>query len=434
VNALVRNLDDDSETRIRARYVIAADAGKTIGPALGIRMVGADNVATYVSVHFAADLSKYISEQDAVMRVIFHPRDSCATMRVGALLTLGPDHWDGRSEEWAVSWADPPSESEETPDRDEILKRVRKFLKIDVPIDVRFVSRWALGATIADRFRSERLFLIGDAAHKHSPNGGLGLNSGIQDAHNLCWKLALVLRGRAGEALLDTYESERRPVVTANGERALFGATNSMIAIGSLGALPNAPDDNETQFQRLLADDFDGARRRQRMHEVFRITRGEYAGHDQELGFTYPVGAVLDDGSPAAVRDVMGSVYTPTTRPGSRLPHAWLQRDGRVVSTHDLVPVDGFLVLTGAQGDGWKAAARLLAAQAGVAVAGYRIGGAGADLTDPGGAWREVCGIDEGGVLLIRPDGHVAYRAATNHPNPAEALRAAFRKAVAVHV
>ena len=115
----------------------------------------------------------------------------------------------------------------------------------DVPMKIHKITRWSVDAVMASAFRAGRVFLLGDAAHRHPPTGGLGLTSAIHDAQNLCWKLALVLDGHASPALLDTYQDERRPADERNAQRSLENALNHFEVAAALGVDPgNTPDQN----------------------------------------------------------------------------------------------------------------------------------------------------------------------------------------------
>jgi 2,4-dichlorophenol 6-monooxygenase len=266
--------------------------------------------------------------------------------------------------------------------------------------------------SVADKYRDGRVFIAGDAAHKHPPSGGYGLNSGIQDAHNLAWKLALVLNGKAPMSLLDSYEPERRPVAMRNAAVSSFGLQNHGVMLSVMGMGVGVPPEiNEANVVRLLSDTSEGVTRRARVKAASAVQRADYQGHDMDLGFNYPVGAVVDDGSPPPQRDPLGSVYTPTTRPGSRLPHVWLNRGGATVSTHDLLPQGGFLLLTSASGHDWCAAAQKVATANNVRIEAIRVGESEGDALDPSGAWARASEVEPGGAVLVRADGHVGFRA-----------------------
>ena len=428
VTATVRDLDGGEDVEIRCQYLIGADAGRTVGPQLGVSMQGPTGMANFVSVWFSADLSSYLTDTDSVMRVIFPPGQVGAGKYTCVLVAYGPDRWDGHSAEWGIGLMRSPDDPEAL-DEVSIVPVMREFLKLDVPIEVHNVTNWQLETTIADRFSEGRVYLMGDAAHKQTPGAGLGLNSAIQDAHNLAWKLALVLKGKAPESLLASYEVERRPVITENVAWSMFALTNHLLIVQAMGVnLAAPPEGNEAAISQLLSDTRTGASQRARLAEVFRTQRVEYQAHDMEMGFNYPVGAVVDDGSPAPWRDPMGSDYRPTTRPGCRLPHAWLDRDGTRCSTHQLIPVGGMLALTsdGPAGQHWREAAEKVSLEIGVPVRSVRVGPQG-DWFDLGRKWIELREVGTDGIVLVRPDGHVGFRAAQLAPDPAETLASAVR-------
>jgi 2,4-dichlorophenol 6-monooxygenase len=173
------------------------------------------------------------------------------------------------------------------------------------------------------------IFLVGDAAHRQPPTTGLGLNTAIQDVHNLCWKLATVLRGQAADELLDSYEAERRPVGQANADWALFSFTNHSLIDAGMGLQPGATvEQNTAALTAFFADTPMGASLRARGGVAIGTQTMEFQAHDIEIGFSYAERALAPDGSQAPPRDPFGRDYTPTTRPGHRLPHAWLGRNG----------------------------------------------------------------------------------------------------------
>jgi hypothetical protein len=216
------------------------------------------------------------------------------------------------------------------------------------------------------------------------PTGGFGLNTGVQDAQNLAWKLAAVLRGEAGESLLDTYDAERRPVGQAVTHSSLLNAL-------SMG--------------------------RKARQEKAVLPRKEFLGEiGLVFGARYESAAVVGDGSAPAVGDPILD-YVPSAAPGCRAPHAWLTRGGERLSTLDLFG-RGFVLLTAPQGAAWREAAAALHLDFDSIV----IGG---DLRSEDGRWREAYGLEEDGAVLVRPDGHVGWRARSGAAEAATALRAA---------
>jgi 2,4-dichlorophenol 6-monooxygenase len=188
---------------------------------------------------------------------------------------------------------------------------------------------------------------------------------------------------------------------------------------------------NRAMLEALFSDTADGRTRRVRLHEFFNTLRMEFAAADIELGFEYGDSpAVVADGSAPPPRDPAGHVLEQTTRPGHRLPHAWLDRLGERVATHDLVRGGRFLLLAGERGEAWTSAAAAIAVQRGVAIDAYRAG-PGGELCGGDGSWYRLRGHDAAGAILVRPDGHVAFRAATGADDARAALEAALDIALA---
>jgi hypothetical protein len=246
-----------------------------------------------------------------------------------------------------------------------------------VDADIIGIMAWEIAALVAERYRAGRVFLVGDAAHVTSPRGGLGGNACIQDAHNLAWKVAAVLRGEAGPALLDTYESERHPVA-------------ELIVKYALGRMQG---EAWTQDYNTVS-----------------------------LGYRYHSAAVLaepdDDGG------LLEDPRQPSGRPGTRAPHVVLTRHGAELSTLDLVG-RGPALLTGRTGDVWVEAAGKVEGELGVALAAYRVG---PDLDDPAGRWASRYGVGADGAVLVRPDGYIAWRSRGAVNDRAEVLRDALMR------
>jgi len=258
---------------------------------------------------------------------------------------------------------------------------------------------------------------VGDAAHRFPPTGGLGLNTGVQDVHGLAWRLAAVETGWASPALLDGYESERRPVARYNAEQSLRNALKLLEVPRALGTLD---EPTSARMESSLADPPTRA--------AVRAAIADQAEHFDmpglQLGYVYERGALVPEPSDerGAPADAASSVrsYRATGRPGARVPHAWVVREGRRLSTLDLLWPEGFTLLTSTEPAGWSRAA------ASVAGVPLRCVSIGRDALDPEGRWAALAGIAADGALLVRPDQHVAWRARTLPEDPARALGAAL--------
>lgn len=405
---------------VRAQYVIAADGGKTVGEQVGVTLQGQSGLLDMVGCHFKADLSDYVDE--CCLITWFIDPDGAGAWGSGGLVPMGPK-WGRHSEEWQLSFAFAPGDPERF-DEGMIVPRLKELLRLpDLDIEVLCVSHWVLEGVLADRYQVGRVFLAGDAAHRHPPTTGLGLNTAIQDAHNLAWKLAAVLNDQAAPALLDSYEVERQPVGARNVDWAMFTFLNHLVIDAGLGLMPGqSAGGNRLAMEAFFAEGPLGETRRARAAEVIRTQRTEFQAHDVELGFRYDAGAIVPDGSKPPPSDPMGTEYLPTTRPGHRLPHAWLEYRTERLSTHDLTARHGFLLITDPEGSSaWTAAAEAVSEKLNVSISVAAIG-VGCDYFDVDGTWSRVREIGPGGAVVVRPDNHVAYRSATLVDEPHDAL------------
>ncbi|HYB22973.1 MAG TPA: FAD-dependent monooxygenase, partial [Solirubrobacteraceae bacterium] len=310
----------------------------------------------------------------------------------------------------------------------------RKALGIgDLPMEIHKITRWSVEAVLASSFRAGRVLLLGDAAHRHPPTGGLGLTSAIHDAHNLCWKLAAVLAGDADPALLDTYEDERRPVDERNCQRSLENAVNHFATGAALGIAPeNSPVENMERLRRLWSGRPEDAELRSSALRGMRAQSMEFTELNVEYGYRYESAAVVPDGteSPAPVDDIR--VYEPSTRPGAPLPHAWIEdEDGERRPIKDLVAPGRFLLIAGEDGGAWCEVAEELARAAGLPLDAVRIGHLDGDLYDPRCAWLRQRQIESDGAILVRPDRFIAWRAPTAVDDPLGELVGVFSQILA---
>jgi 2-polyprenyl-6-methoxyphenol hydroxylase-like FAD-dependent oxidoreductase len=365
--------------RLASRYLVAADgAGSAVREALGIAMSGVEEVASAVSITFAADLREIVRTRPGVLHWLYGPP------RRGTLIAHDP----GRL--WAYSIKLPPGRVDVTQFRgDRAVALIREALGPaagDVAIEVLGVTPWKMRAEVADRYRAGNVLLAGDAAHRFPPTGGLGLNTGVQDAHNLAWKLAAVLDGWAGDALLDTYGSERSAVATRNAAQSL----TNFAELTALSMLAEAPPESDPDALAAWlaepgrADAIAAAIERQRPH---------FDSLALQLGFSY------DPGDPP-IEDV--SRFVPRAAPGRRLPHGWLRIDGARRSVLDLLDPCAFtLLLLDDDADAPDA-------PLGVPLTAVRL----RDDDPEAQAWAAAVGLDGAAAVLVRPDGHVLAVAA----------------------
>jgi 2,4-dichlorophenol 6-monooxygenase len=412
VTAEVRDKDAGDGYLVRARYLLACDGGRTVGPRLGVKLEGPRDLFRIVSVYMSADLSRWARDPDVLIRWLWLPeRGALAT-----LVPMGPRHWGPSSEEWVFHLNYENADTRALDDA-RVVADMKAALGVpDLAAKMHVVSRWSMEGILADRYRVGRVFLVGDAAHRHPPTGGLGLTSGIADAHNLCWKLAAVLAGRAGDRLLDTYEAERRPVDARNVQRSLENGMNHFRVAEAIGlARENGVETNLAALRSALRD---GPHRRAVLEAVASQSM-EFREHAVEYGYAYTSSAVVpDDTPPPAPIDEL-RVYVPGTRPGAPLPHAWIDDpDGGRRSTLDLVAPGRFVLIAGEDGAAWRDAALALAGERGLPLDAVRIGHASGEYRDPRCAWLVRRGIGPRGAVLVRPDRFVAWRSLGEAADP----------------
>jgi 2,4-dichlorophenol 6-monooxygenase len=408
---------------IRARYVIGADGGRSqVAADIGLPFEGQMDVAGSMNIVFHADLSAKVEHRPSVLYWVLQPGSDIGGIGMGLVRMVRP--WD----EWLVVWGYDINEPPPELDDDAATRIVHNLIGDDtVPVTIRSTSLWGNNKMYATRYRQRRVFCMGDAVHRHPPSNGLGSNTSVQDAYNLAWKLAYVLRGDAGEGLLDSYDAERSPI----GRQIVLRANKSIEEFGPIFAALGFSDTSDpnvmNERMRARADDTpEAARQREQLREALALKDYEFNAHGVELGQRYRSGAVAPDGTPEPeyTRDAE-LYYHPTTWPGARLPHCWLGAAGHKVSTHDLAGQGRFALLTGISGQRWAQTAQSVAGQLRIGIASYVIG-PGREYTDLYGDWTLLREVAEDGCVLVRPDAHVAWRAAAMPDNPEAALRQAL--------
>ena len=436
------------ESVIRGDYLVASDgASSTVRRSLGINMDG-PVLQHMMGIHFTADLGRLVNERRSVLYWVLNKQ------LVGVLIA----HW--LPTEW-VLFA-PYFPPQQTPERFskrvclDLVQAACGFAPND--LEIKGIRPWVLAARLARSFQKERIFLAGDAAHSFPPTGGLGLNTGVQDAHNLAWKLAAVLKGRARADLLETYELERKPVARINLDHSVrnFSKMNELYKVAGLDwaqiqalesvqssrvvrCLPSAWQRglvNGTvkvalrRLARLDAEEQYGEKLRARFRALLPGQEPHYRFLGIDLGFAYREGAVVSEQTPqpAATNPVVD--YLPTTWPGARLPHLWIRSGGERLSLLDLPKGETFLLLTHPAGNQpWRNAVTLIKKDISFPLIVLSIGPEeSSDLVDEQGAWLRLSETEDTGAVLVRPDGHVAWRCLKAPADPRGVLIDAMKK------
>lgn len=421
VHARVQQRDTGDEYDVRARYVIAADGGNsTVASQMGFDFVGEAGLRGMANCWLEVDLEKYAAHRPSVLNWIAQP---------------GHEQWFGTASwmmvnpyrEWVMVF---PWNQEGVPTDDEVLARARLTIgDPEVAVHIKGISTWQVNNVVATQYRKGNVFLAGDAAHRHPPAGGLGTNTSVQDAFNLCWKLVAMLEGVAGDDLLDSYHDERQPVGAQVVERAIRSFSNMATLVDALGFEKDQTVDDGWAALHMLYEDSEAASERRRvLREQIGLQHYRSNALGVELGQRYHSRAVVEDGTPFPdhVKDPE-LYYQPTTHPGAHLPHAWVQHDRTLCSTLDLVGHGAFSLVVGIGGDAWVDAAEHLEDELGISLRICRVG-LRCEYDDVVGEWEDVREVGDSGAILVRPDRHVAWRSATMAAEPASELRAALRR------
>lgn len=364
VTAVAEEAATGNRLTIRADYLVGADgAGSRIRQALGVERVGRGTVFNALSIYFRApELETLLKDRKFIL---------CYASAGGSLMGLSRLHG---CDPWLAAPIYYPEKGEKPEDYtdERCVEIVRRAAGKDIDVEIMDKVPWQGAQLVSETFRVGRVFLAGDAAHVHPPAGGFGANTGIHDAHNLSWKLAAVRAGWGTEALLDTYDAERRPLGTAMSEQALV----------------------RNRIRHGYATEQD----RQDFVDDVIIT----------LGYRYRSSSIIGaEGSKVLTPDL-----ELTGEPGTRAPHVWLTRTGaggeERISTVDLF-WDDFVLLHGPAGGAWAKAAVKAAERLGVPLRTHAVG-PDEELRPADRDWAAAYGVGEGGAVLVRPDAFVSWR------------------------
>ncbi|WP_329286132.1 FAD-dependent oxidoreductase [Streptomyces sp. NBC_00691] len=387
VTAQVKNRDTGEHTTIRADYLVAADGPRSpVREQLGIGQNGPGDLFHNVSITFLSrDLADIVGDRKFIVCYLTNPEAD------GALLPVD------NQERWVfhAPWHPEHGETLEEFTDERCREHIRRAVGVpDLHVEITGRAPWHAAERIAERYADGRVFLVGDSAHEMPPTGAFGSNTGIQDAHNLAWKLAAVLGGWAGPGLLTSYDAERRPVAETTSARASARSVEHSHPGYAPGPGAGGPGGRKGGILNVV------------------------------LGYRYPRGAV--QGADPTMPVVSDGLRL-TGEPGTRAPHMWLNRAGTRVSTLDLYE-RSLVLLSAADDGGWHSAAARAGQELSVPLDSFRIGhGPDAELSPEGDTdWAEVHGVTPDGAVLVRPDGFVAWRSEGAAADPGAALRQAL--------
>lgn len=392
-------------------------AGSVVRKSVGIVMDGPPSIARFMTIYFHADIDKYREGRRALLYWI-----GGAEVR-GVFISF-----DEIGRKWAMLVPIGEARLEDF-SREDATRIINKAIgDFDVAVQLDAVSTWNMSAQVATTYRAGHVLLAGDACHRFPPTGGLGMNTGIQDAHNLVWKLDAVIAGRAQPDLLDSYETERRPIAQRNTDqsvRNLMRMADIDAALGVPTLAPVSPDaargpirQHEAAVIGIDGDGEEARARRARVQAAVDDQAEHFAqGAGIDLGFSYVEGVLVADGS--APPSSAATEFRPDAHPGARLPFS--SPDGSfAASTLANVAREGVTLF--ARDAAWRETAASASSASGMPITVRLIGEGGLDF-GPNAA--DLLGIDGKGAVAVRPDGHVLWRdaAGANPDGLSDAVR-----------
>ena len=416
----------NKEIKIRSKYLVGADGGNSkVAENIDLPFEGKMGVGGSMNILFKADLSKYVAHRPSVLYWVLQPGADIGGIGMGLVRMIRP--WN----EWLIVWGYDINQPAPKVDKDFATKVARDLVgDPELEIDLLSVSTWTVNNMYAKKMSKGRVFCAGDATHRHPPSNGLGSNTSIQDGFNLAWKLAYVIKDKAGAELLDTYSIERSPIAKQIVTRA-----NQSIA--EFGPIFEALGLTDTQDPVKMKKNMDerkqnspkAEKQRQALREAIAFKKYEFDAHGVEMNHRYKSNSVLTEGDkePEFKKD-KELFYQPTTYPGARIPHAWVyDKTGVKHSILDLCGKGNFSIFTGIGGEEWLKAAKNIETQLGVKIQ-CNIIGPDQDFEDHAGEWSSIREISDSGLILVRPDQHICWRSKDMMSNSSEKLMDVMKK------
>lgn len=423
VQSEILDLNKDRRFSITSKYVICADgAGSRSRRALGIEMLGEDKINDFISVYFEHNLRDYLIKPAKLFWI----------MNPAAPGTFIAHHIERR---WVYHFPIyTPYEKKEQFTEPILKQRILTALGDEtIPIEISSISFWRMTCQIAETFRKGSAFLVGDAAHRFPPTGGLGMNSGIGDVQNLCWKLAMVIKNQAGDSLLDSYEMERRPVVELNSEESLHNYFKIWDVPRSMGLDPRAMKWQAmllnsrfiqlfpkrwistllaklySMLSRQIMAIHKNAKLRAKVEKAIKDQTDHFDRIGLDLGYAYEDGAIVKSSSQQLPQQTV-SHYVPSLEPGARFPHFWCYEEGQKQSSHEWLGPTKFSLLCSRKGKAWWTAhatqlSKRTRSLLKVLLIEDQLNNVNASTPE-----NSFYPIEEIPLLLIRPDGQIAWR------------------------
>ncbi len=422
VTTTCRDRLSGEEVTIRSKYLVGADGGNSlVAQHIDTPFEGQMGVGGSMNIVFRADLSKYVAHRPSVLYWVMQPGSNVGGIGMGLVRMVRP--WN----EWLIVWG--YDISAPAPEVDEAMAtQVARQLVGDPELEIELLSAntWTVNNMYATHMQRDRVFIMGDAAHRHPPSNGLGSNTSIQDSFNLAWKLAAVLKGQAGTALLDTYSAERAPVAKQIVTRANQSIGEFGPIFESLGMAEGVdPEVMQENLEARCNATPDAEQQRAAIRDAIAFKKYEFDAHGVEMNQRYRSDAIETDGQIEPAFEMDAELhYQPTTWPGARIPHVWLfdHKTGDRHSTLDLCGKGDFTLFTGIGGEGWETAAKTVSAEMGLPI-NVRLIGPRRAIEDLTGDWARAREISDSGCILVRPDQHVAWRIEDLSADPTRDLR-----------
>src|SRR5258706_1861623 len=418
VSARIVERGTSRECAIRCKYLIGADGGRSlVATKAGFEFDGRFNIGEAISVWLDADLTRVTQYRSGAIAFIT-PQASEIWMSIWPCVTPWTE-WNPFF--FRHGWA--PGSTDE-----EFLKGYIREAIGDptVPFRIKKISPWQVNHVVAKGYRRGRVFLAGDAAHRHSPANGLGSNTSVQDSYNLAWKLALVLSGGADESLLDSYNDERQPIGRKVIDRAMKSHTEIEPWSEAAGLRPGmSKQDAKENIEQLFGASEIGEKRREALVAGVDLMNYQFNAHGVELGQRYRGGAIASSEPFPEYRRDPELYFQPDAVPGSHIPHVWLQHNGAAISTLDVCDYSRFTLIVGVGGGSLAEAAATIASELDVPLKTVRIG-LRQDFDDVDGEWIKIREVSDHGCLLVRPDRFIAWRSHDLPSDPTTALRQAM--------